>query len=72
MSEMIIPQEIQDLFDQASQGDNKLSITFTAKSVRLVNPTESGLEIVKEIEWEKAGSFSDQLLKNILENSKNK
>ena len=62
-SEIIIPQEVNEIIDAASGDDESLAVLFTNDSARLV--TKGGDEIIREVKWEKAGEFAANLLGNI-------
>lgn len=62
-SEIIIPQEVNEILDAASGDDDTLAAVFTNNSVRLV--TKGGDEIIREVKWDKAGVFMSNFLGNI-------
>lgn len=62
-SEIIIPQEVNEIIDAASGDDESIGVTFTNNSVCLI--VKGSNKIIREVKWDKAGEFNTNLLGNI-------
>jgi len=60
------PPEVQAILDEADM-DGPFGASFTENSVQLIAKDKT---VVKEVEWEFAGEFARNLVRNIMETRK--
>lgn len=58
------PREVKELFEAANEETTTLAVMFTERSAYLVDVSDN-LRPVREVPWDQAGKYREQLLRHI-------